>query len=591
MKKVSVFLLIISILLTLPIVAMSVSASFQADITTPEPAYNESYLTYHSEFNSPITGHVNYIDKKVTGASTVILEAKLGNNPNGTLAVSLNDNKTTTMYSSFSFKKALTFGASLDGYTYYDGKDQKGTDISEIYNDGISESTLFYSKTTYKIDIFENGTVDVYAKLTESKDVFLAEGGTEEVYNKLSANYVKLYTMEACFPEYLIKNGYYITFGVNQKNLVNDVVLHHITLLDAEGGILFADNFTNYGIVKDVQTNGYYAIPSNDLRAQIGTSVIATVGEAYKVPHFNLDRVPRTVYVGEEADLTPTLVNFEESYTVTVTKTDDTEVQLDSSNKYTFEQQGYYQVSYNSEGGITRNISVLVVNRSTQPTLELGFDKELPANRVVSENATVNNGTLVLNNGYLLTSGMSEAFILNLKVNGMTEGTDLSIVIGHEENKEYSLKLTAEGVSFYDYEGIETKYACKDLVTELINNRTVRIRVTLMGQKLTFSAIYENEQRELLGVELFTIDNIVYVGQIGVRAENGEVTLDSMQFVNLTSVKDDNTTTEAPLPKPEDNENDKPSSKPSEPVAKRNIFTIIADFFRKIFNFLFGWLF
>ena len=108
---------------------------------------------------------------------------------------------------------------------------------------------------------------------------------------------------------------------------------------------------------------------------------------------------------------------------------------------------------------------------------------------------------------------------------------------------------------------------------------------------MTFSAIYENEQRELLGVELFTIDNIVYVGQIGVRAENGEVTLDSMQFVNLTSVKDDNTTTEAPLPKPEDNENDKPSSKPSEPVAKRNIFTIIADFFRKIFNFLFGWLF
>ena len=54
-----------------------------------------------------------------------------------------------------------------------------------------------------------------------------------------------------------------------------------------------------------------------------------------------------------------------------------------------------------------------------------------------------------------------------------------------------------------------------------------------MGQKLTFSAIYENEQRELLGVELFTIDNIVYVGQIGVRAENGEVTLDSMQFVNF----------------------------------------------------------
>ena len=589
MKKINVLLIIISVLLILPIVAVSISAAFQEDATAPEDSYNESYLTYHSEFGSPITGHVNYIDKKISGASTVLIEAKLGDNPDGVLAISLNENKTSTMYTSFAYKKALTFGASLAGYTYYDGKDQKGTDISAIYNDGISKNTLFYSKTTYRIDIAENGTVDVYAKLTESKDVYLANGGNEATYNALSADYIKLYTMESCFPDYLLANGYYITFGVNQKNLKNDVVLHHITVLDSEGGILFADNFTNYGIINNEQTNGYYAIPSNDLRAQIGTSIIATVGEAYKVPHFNLDRVPRTVYVGEEVDLTPSLVNFDEKYSVTVT--DGEPVTLDSSNKYTFTHQGYYNIKYVSVSQISREITLLVVNKSTQPTLELGFDSPVPENRVVMQNATVGNGTLALNNGYLLTSGMSEAFILNLKINGMTEGTDLSIVIGHEGDKEYSLKLTTEGVSFYDYDGNETKYECKDLVTELINNRTVRIRVMLIGQTLTFSAIYENEQRELLGVELFTIENIAYVGQIGVRAENGEVTLDSLQFVNLTSVKNDNTNTQAPATQPGDGDDLGKDDNSSNSEPKRNIFTIIIDFFRRIFEFLFGWLF
>ncbi len=589
MKKISIILLIVSILLMLPISVFTVSAETNNDITTPESSYNESYLTYHSEFGSQITNHVNYIDKKVTGATTIILEAKLGENPDAVLAISLNDNKTATMHSSFAYKKALTFGASLQGYTYYDGADQKGTDISTIYNDGISEKTLFYSKTTYKIDIAENGTVEVYAKLTESKEVFLSNGGNEETYNALSKDYIKLYTMEGCFPEYLISGGYYISFGVSQKKLVNDVVLHHITVLDSEGGILFADNFTNYGIVNNQQTNGYYAIPSNDLRAQIGKSIITTIGEAYKVPHFNLDRVPRIVYVGEKVNLTPEMVNFDEAYTVTVTDTE--EVTLDPSNEYTFTKQGYYKITYVSESQINRETTVLVVNKSTQPTLELSFDKSLPDNRVVQENATLENGTLVLNNGYLLTSGMSEAFILNLKINNITEGADLSIVIGHADGKEYSLKLTTDGVSFYDYDGKETKYACKDLVTELINNRSVKVRVTLMGQKLSFSAIYENEQRELLGVELFTINDVTYVGQVGVRAENGTATLDSMQFVNLTSVKDDNTNTEVPLPEPEDDPSDRPAVKPSEPEEKANIFTVIIEFFRRIFELLFGWLF
>ena len=580
MKKSKLLLTIISILLVLSVMLpMTVSAA--------EDTYSESYLTYHSGMGSQITNHVNYVDKMISGASSIVIEAKLGENPDSVLAIALGDNKSTTMYSQFSVRKAITFGSSLKGYTYYDSNDKFGSSISEIYNDGISEKTLFYSKTTYKIDISKDGTVDVYAKLTETKEQFLADGGTEETYNLLSEDFIKLYSLENFYSESFLNSGYYVAFNVKHKILTEDVVLYHLTILDGEGGILFADNFTHYGLEGTNPTNGYYAIPSNDLRAQVGTSIVTTVGEAYIVPQFNLDGIPRTVDAGATIDLTPQMVNFNDTYSVTVTKGDATV--LDDTNKFTFAEQGYYTVEYQSAGGVYRKMTVLAINASTQPTVELRFDSESIGDRMVGTNYSVENGLLNINNGSFMTKGMSEAFIYTIKVNSLSEGADLSIVFGKDGDKCYSLKLTTEGVSFYDYEGQETKYECKDLVTELLNNRPVKIRVTLMGQKLSFSATFENEQKELLGVELFTIEDIVYVGQIGVEVANGSASIDSMQFVNLTSVKNDNTTTEVPEKPAEDSAPETPEE-PGEDDGKVGFFEMIANFFRRIFNFLFGWM-
>lgn len=580
MKKSKLLLTIISILLVLSVMLpMTVSAA--------EDTYSESYLTYRSGMGSQITNHVNYVDKMISGASSIVIEAKLGENPDSVLAVALGDNKTTTMYSKFSVCKAITFGSYLKGYTYFDSSDKFGSNISEIYNDGISEKTLFYSKTTYKIDISKNGTVDVYAKLTETKEQFLADGGTEETYNLLSRDFIKLYSLENFYSESFLNSGYYVAFNVKHKILTEDVVLYHLTILDGEGGILFADNFTHYGLEGTNPTNGYYAIPSNDLRAQIGTSIVTTIGDEYIVPQFNLDSIPRTVDAGATVDLTPEMVNFNDTYSVTVTKGDATV--LDDTNKFTFTEQGYYTVEYQSAGGVYRKMTVLAINASTQPTVELRFDNESIGDRMVGTNYSVENGFLNINNGSFMTKGMSEAFIYTIKVSSLSEGADLSIVFGKDGDKCYSLKLTKEGVSFYDYEGQETKYECKDLVTELLNNRPVKIRVTLMGQKLSFSATFENEQRELLGVELFTIEDIVYVGQIGVEVSNGSASIDSMQFVNLTSVKNDNTTTEVPEKPVEDSTPETPD-KPDEDNGKVGFFEMIANFFRRIFNFLFGWM-
>ena len=580
MKKSKLLLTIISILLVFSVmIPMTVSAA--------EDTYSESYLTYHSGMGSQITHHVNYADKIISGASSIVIEAKLGENPDSVLAVALGDNKTTTMYSQFSVRKAITFGSSLKGYTYFDSNDKFGSSISEIYNDGISEKTLFYSKTTYKIDISKNGTVDVYAKLTETKEQFLADGGTEETYNLLSKDFIKLYSLENFYTESFLNSGYYVAFNVKHKILTEDVVLYHLTVLDGEGGILFADNFTHYGLEGTNPTNGYYAIPSNDLRAQVGTSIITTVGDEYIVPQFNLDSIPRTVDTGATVDLTPEMVNFNDTYSVTVTKGDATV--LDSTNKFTFAEQGYYTVEYQSVGGVYRKMTVLAINASTQPTVELRNDNESIGERMVGTNYSIENGFLNINNGSFVTKGMSEAFIYTIKVSSLSEGADFSIVLGKDGDKCYSLKLTKEGVSFYDYEGQETKYECKDLVTELLNNRPVKIRVTLMGQKLSFSATFENEQKELLGVELFTVEDVVYVGQVGVEVANGSASIDSMQFVNLTSVKNDNTTTEVPETPVEDPTPEAPKE-PDEDNGKVGFFEMIANFFRRIFNFLFGWM-
>ena len=580
MKKSKLLLTIISVLLVLSVMLpMTVSAA--------ENTYSESYLTYRSGMGSQLTNHVNYVDKMVSGASSVVIEAKLGENPNSVLAIALGDNNSTTMYSQFSVRKAITFGAYTNGYTYFDGTDKFGSSTADIYNDGISEKTLFYSKTTYKIDISKNGTVDVYAKLTETKEQFLADGGTEETYNLLSKDFIKLYSLENFYTESFLNSGYYVAFNVKHKILTEDVVLYHLTVLDGEGGILFADNFTHYGLQGTVSSNGYYAIPSTDLRAQVGTSIVTTVGDEYIVPQFNLDGISRTVNAGATVDLTPKMVNFNDTYSVTVTKGESTV--LGADNKFTFAEQGYYTVEYQSAGGVYRKMTILAINASTQPTVELRFDSESIGDRMVGTNYSISGGLLNLNNGSFMTKGMSEAFIYTIKVNSLSEGADFSIIIGKDGDKCYSLKLTTDGVSFYDYDGKETKYECKDLVTELVNNRPVKIRVTLMGQKLTFSATFENEQRELLGVELFTIEDIVYVGQIGVEVANGSASIDSMQFVNLTGVKNDNTTTVVPETPADDTDVETPEE-PADDDGKVGFFEMIANFFRRIFNFLFGWM-
>ena len=70
----------------------------------------------------------------------------------------------------------------------------------------------------------------------------------------------------------------------------------------------------------------------------------------------------------------------------------------------------------------------------------------------------------------------------------------------------------------------------------------------------------------MLNKAIITINDIVYVGQAGVEVLSGEANISMFQFVNMTSVKDDNTNTIAPDLKPTEQPSEPTTPTPTDPV-------------------------
>ena len=325
------------------------SEQYTDDVIVAEDGYEESYLTFHHEISSQITAETSYIDTKFSGETSIVLETKLGVTSRYAIAVVLADSTSTSQFTKTTYGKAVLLGSYKGGYLYYDaanGGEVSCVDIKDKYNDGISADTLFYSKTSFKLVISKNGNIDVYAKLTESLDVFLKDGGNAETHEKLSKEYIHLYTLESFYPASFIENGYYVGINVNMGKLpTNDIILHHVEVLDYDSEVLFADNFSHFELQGTEISNGYYSIPSNTVRQEYGKSIVLTKGEEYVVPRFDLNNIKRSVTVGETLDLTPELINLEGEYTITV-KCEDEEISPVQGNEYKFEKQGIYNVLY-----------------------------------------------------------------------------------------------------------------------------------------------------------------------------------------------------------------------------------------------------
>ena len=548
-KKILILLVMLSTCLLFFAKEVYATSEYTTDEVVVEDGYDESYLTFHHEVDSQIKAHTSYIDTKFSGGTTIVVEAKFGVTPKYVMALVLSNDANASQFTEAKqgndTGKAVLFGSYKGGYVYFQSKSEvTGADISSKYNDGINPNTLFYSKTSYKIIINENGNIDVYAKLTESLATFLSDGGNESTHQKLSSDYIHLYTLESFYSASFIENGYYIGFNVNMGKLAeNDVILHHLEVYDSENEILFADNFSHFELVQNDNTNGYYSIPSNVVRQEYGKSIVLTKGKEYTIPHFDVNNISRSVNVGDTLDLTPTLIGLEGNYTITVNYGDEV-VQPIEGNKYNFDNQGVYKVLY-SLGSINRELFIKAIHKSTQPNLELNFSKELVRDKV-DTNSTIVDGKLKLSDGgYFYTKGRSEGFILNLKLDSLTDSANLSIVVGKDGNNKYSLKLTENGIMFIDYFGKETLYECENIISKM-SNEAIYIRVTLLGGVLSYAAISESQPKELLNVNLVTISDILFVGQVGLEVSDGDVNASIFQFVNLTDVKNDNTVTVVP---------------------------------------------
>ena len=521
------------------------------EITVREK-YTESYLTVKQDASAELTSQLAYVDLKLYGAVTAEIEVSLGNAGGGILNAGFFADKTATSFGSGTKEKVLRIGASKNGLEYVSaGADATTEPIASHYNDGVSENTLFYSKTSFKLELSEDGTLKVYAKLIEEEPFFL---GDSETYRALSADYILLYTFHDWADEEFTEGGFYFGFGFTTKNLTDDVTLWRLALSDEDGAILFGDNFYHFTLASTA-TNGYYQIASPAVRNAVGTRLVRAEGSEWLYPYIDTSSVAASVYVGDAVDLSPKLVNMEEDteYAVSVANAAGEQIAAGEDGKYTFSEQGRYTVRYTA-GDVGRKTYITVKNASTQPTVELDFSAAWREDRIESANAALSEGALTLagsvdSEAYFVTAGNSELFIFTVKILSAQNGA--AVVFGRTASGAYSFSFYEGGVAFTDYTGTRTEFATeRDFYGALSEGKYVICRIEVMSGRAVFSAIMEGEPSELIETPLAEVNTVEYVGQVGVTSE-GNAVIDDFKFVNLTSVPNDNTVTQAP-PEEED---------------------------------------
>lgn len=521
---------------------------------TVRPAYTESYLTVKKDAGPELTSQLAYVDMKFEGAVTVEIEASFGNAGEGVLNVGFFATNANTTFGSATAESVLRLGASKSGLGYVQGGTEKKTaSIAELYDDGVSDATLFYSKTSFRLELGADGSLKVYAKLIEEEAFYLGDSRT---YSELSADYVLLYTFDDWASAEFIEQGFYFGFGFATANLVDDVYIWRLSVANEDGAILFGDNFTDFALGSGA-SNGSYYIASSTLRNAIGTRLVRTEGSEWLFPYIDTSAVATVVYTGVEVDLTARLVNADTvACTVVVTDAAGETVQAGQDGKYSFDTQGRYTVRYTA-GDVGKKIYLTVKNASDQPTVELDFSSAWKQERIESQNAAISEGELVLNGSpeeeaYFITKGNSEIFILTVKFVA-AEG-EPSIVFGKTEEGRYSFTLTEDGVVFTDYEGVTTLFESdRDFYGALSEGKYVVCRAEVMSGTANFSAVIEGEPDELIESPVATVGSVAFVGQVGISC-GANMTADDFRFVNLTSVPNDNTVTEVP---PEEKDEDK----------------------------------
>lgn len=559
-------LLFVALLCFLSAVWLYIPLSVKADGET------EGSMTLKKSGATPLASQLSYVDTLITSASSVEIEMRLGQTGERVFGVGFFSENTSTVYDSAN--KLIQFGACTDGLTYYENGVQVTSSISDIYNDTIYTDCLFGARTTFRLELDADGSLTVSAKLTEPEDSFLSLGGSSETYQKLSAEFTVLHEFENFYGSEFVGQGCYVGFYFNKNNMVGEeVTLYSIVLKDSENNIFFGDNFY-YFAKDDNYDNGYYRIMSGTVRAALsdGTLAVTRVNE-FVYPYIDVSGIPQEVYIGEVYDISADFPNYGESAvkTLSITLPDGQTETPAETEAYTFEQNELYTLKYGCDDA-TKTVEVYSKYKSTQPTYVTDFSSPWNEERVETAGAAIVNSQLVLNAqqnnpALFLTKGYSETFILTFSLCSLsgTDGT-FSAVFGRVGNSAYRFTFTDTEIIYTDNEGNRTPFAVSQNYIDAIGDQEnpLIVRLEKIGDTVTIAAIAGEEPAEKLNIALASVSGVKnVVGQAGIEVTGTDASaaVGKFQFVNMTTVVNDNTTVEAPEVTPDPGE---PADPPGE---------------------------
>lgn len=287
-------------------------------------------------------------------------------------------------------------------------------------------------------------------------------------------------------------------------------------------------------------------------RAETTAQTVALNEIGKESPNNKRGNAMKAVYKDKEYDLAAEhVLGGETEVVIEVVDSSGVQTRLTGTTKYTFKSTGIYRVVY-TVGERKESVELKCVNVSSQPTYETDFSSPWSEARIQSANAALENGQLKLtatseNPAFFMTKGYSENFICTFTVKS---ASGLSVVFGRTETEEYRFKFTGSGVDYIDEKGSETSYALATNYLASAMNGEITVRLEKAGSTVKLSAKTSEEAFEKLNQVLISVDDITCVGQSGFEITEGSAYFGKFQFVNLTTLVNDNTTTVAPDPKP-----------------------------------------
>lgn len=523
-----------------------IDAAIASGIIDAPELIEESSLAVTSKMEATINDTMAYVNTKIQGGANITLDLRLGNNGDVFFFGVFKNNSDSNFYSG----QPLMLSSRSILFPFNGNVSDNGA-YSE--NAGVEGGLKFVDRIRLRLEISAAGTLKVYVSSIEDAETYTGTTPQEDLQDILVTTQENLYSEE-------MTSGGYVGFAFRAPAEGQDVVLYNITVADKDGVVLFRDDFSKFLTASYTRTDSNQADAIADPFAdniQKGNVVLRIKNVSIPEPVFNYAGIKRDGYIDESFVLTPSVDDMPEGGTLSVTIKDaqGNEIAAQADNTYKFASQGIYTAEYavvlEGETILSDSVKVYVKNHSTQPNAEADFDGgyfngDLWA--ITETGVAVKDGALVISGGEFRTKGFSEICYFTFDITSMQAGSTSFDLIFGKDGTGYTLRFTdATAAEFITPEGSQTVELGKNFVQAALSGKKVTLRLELVSDKAMLYGIIEGESVEAMETPLCTLEGIRLVGSIGIAVPEGSlITVDDVQFINMTGVENPNTDTSLP---------------------------------------------